>query len=94
MVTSKRKLREFHVTILPKRTQTEQESKHHLRMKSHDNLGINQEMVEQSNQEFDYAQVCVDDIHCLTKEPFDKNLEKLQAIFHQLNVNANATLLA
>ena len=37
-----------------------------------------------------YAQVYVDDIVCLTNKPFKDKLEQLEAVFHQLRLNAHA----
>ena len=35
-----------------------------------------------------YAQVHVDDIVCLTNQPFKDKLEQLEAVFQQLRLNA------
>ena len=37
-----------------------------------------------------YAQVCVDDIVCLTNQPFKDKLEQLEAVFQQVRLNAQA----
>jgi hypothetical protein len=38
----------------------------------------------------DYVQVYVDDILCITNEPFDQKLEQLKAVFQRLRLNVNA----
>jgi hypothetical protein len=57
-------------------------------------LAIVQTTIETAVLKNYYVQVCVDDILCISDEPFDEKLEQLTAAFQQLRLNANATLLA
>lgn len=57
-------------------------------------LAIIQTTNETALLELDYMQVYVDDILCITNEPFEEKLEQLKAVFQQLRHNANSVLLA
>ena len=51
-------------------------------------LAIVQTTNETTLEDLDYVQVCVDDILCITNEPFEEKQEQLRVI-HQLEIEKN-----
>ena len=53
-------------------------------------LAIVQTTNETALENLNYVQVYVDDILCITNEPFEEKLEQLKSVFQRLQLNANA----